>query len=111
MADLRQAVGHTLHELRELFDGHCFIVANVKAPPDRIRVLRQLRQCLNGVIDMGKAPRLGTISIHREGMTKECLADKSWQYHTIATGLAWPHGIKKPGNDDRKLFLFPVRER
>src|SRR5258708_5730897 len=73
----------------------------------RVRMAHQQEQRLHHIADIPEAARLSSVSIDRERLFVERLADKRRYDHPVAADLPRANGIEQPGDDSWKL-LFTV---
>src|SRR5215468_3099248 len=59
---------------------------------------------------MREATRLGTVSVNRQRLPCQCLADEGRKNHSVTSCLPWTDRIEKPHNHDRQFFFFPISE-
>ena len=90
--------------------GYFFNRTNIEDFSNCLGTLRKRSDCAGYIRYIGETARLQPITLDREGLILECLADKPGDHHTVSTSLAWADGVEETHNDNREPILLGVRQ-
>src|ERR1700730_12497831 len=111
MDDLRPAVRHLLHQLRQVIHRNLLCAPNVKYLADSGRMMSQIRKSAHHIPNIAEGTRLLTIAINCDGLTADGLLNKIWNHHAISTGLSRTDSVEQADDDHRQTLLVPVGNR
>ena len=94
-------------KVRQFLNGDLVSSPNVKYFPYSIWMFYKVQNRHDCIFYMSKSACLLPVPIYRDRFSTQGLLHKTGNDHTIATRLAWTHGIEKADYDYRK-FLFLV---
>src|SRR6266487_813133 len=94
----------------QIVDRNLAFAADVEDFTDSLRFVDQGHHAADHIADIGEIARLRAVSVDRDGLVAQSLADKARDDHTVAAGLARTDGVEKARHSNRKPLYLPVGE-